>query len=336
MKRALILLTAILLASALGTACLASETAGKKYVYAHRGASGYLPEHTLPAYAAAHCMNVDYIEPDLVLTKDGVFICVHDIFLEDTTNVKDVFPGRARKDGHWYAIDFTLPEIKSLAVHERSDDGKTPVFKNRFPMGKPRFEIVTFTEMIELVQGLNKSRSRNTGIIPELKNPTFHAREGQPVEKKFLDIVKSYGYDSPGSPIIVQCFEAATLKKLRGLGCGLQMMQLVEEPGGDYGNKESYTADLNEKNIGEIATYANVLSPYKKRIEDNPSIVKIAHKAGLKVGPYTFRADAVPEKYSSFEEELYRFYVIYGVDGLFTDFPDRAVRLLEMLGDRTR
>ncbi len=331
MKKLLILAAVLILGAALISKCHAGESDSKKSVYAHRGASGYLPEHTLPAYAMAHGMNADYIEPDLVLTKDGVFICVHDIYLEDTTNAGEMFPGRARKDGHWYAIDFTLPEIKSLSVHERSEDGKTPVFKDRFPLGKSRFEIATFSEMIELVQGLNRSRGRNTGIIPELKNPSFHAKEGQPVEKKFLETVKRYGYDSASSPIIVQCFEAATLKNLRGLGCSFQLMQLVEEPSGDRGDNNSYTEELNDRTIREIATYANILSPNKMRIEKNPAIVKIAHKAGLKVCPYTFRADAVPDKYSNFEEELCTFYVIYGVDGLFTDFSDRAVHLLDSL-----
>jgi len=328
MKKTLIVIAILLFGTALTSICTAREEAGRKSVYAHRGASGYLPEHTLPAYVLAHGMSADYIEPDLVLTKDGVFICVHDIYLEDTTNVEEMFPKRVRKDGHWYAIDFTLPEIKSLSVHERSEDGKSPVFRNRFPLGKSRFEIATFREMIELVQGLNRSRGRNTGIIPELKQPSFHASEGQPVEKKFLDTVKQYGYDSAASPIIVQCFEAATLRNLKALGCSLQMMQLVEEPGED---SSSYAAELNEKTLREIATYATILSPNKIRIEKNPSVVKAAHKAGLKVCPYTFRADAVPEKYSSLEEELYYFYVIYGVDGLFTDFPDRAVRFLDVL-----
>ncbi|WP_416374910.1 glycerophosphodiester phosphodiesterase family protein, partial [Methanothrix soehngenii] len=92
----------------------------EKLVIAHRGASGYLPEHTLEAYALAYGMGADYVEPDLVLTKDGVFICLHDIHLESTTNVEEVFPDRAREDGRWYAADFTLSEIKQLKVHERT------------------------------------------------------------------------------------------------------------------------------------------------------------------------------------------------------------------------
>ncbi|MDQ7821370.1 MAG: glycerophosphodiester phosphodiesterase [Candidatus Eremiobacteraeota bacterium] len=306
----------------------------KKEVYAHRGASGYLPEHTLPAYAMAHAMEADFIEPDLVLTKDGVFVCVHDYYLEDTTNAAILFPRKARHDGHWYVIDFTLAEIKSLSVHERSIDGKTAAFKGRFPMGKSKFEIATFREMMELVQGLNKSRSRNTGIIPELKQPSFHAKEGLPVEERFIRLIREYGYMKEGAPVIVQCFEPETLKKLRKLGCTMPLMQLVSEPDDVDPVEKPFTGELNEKNIAEIAAYATILSPHKSRIEKNPAIVEMAHKAGLKVGPYTFRADALPRIYSSFDQELYQFYMLYGVDSLFTDFPDKAVTLLRALNMR--
>ena len=116
----------------------------KKIVHAHRGACGYLPEHTLPSYALAYGMGADYIEPDLVLTKDGIFICVHDIYLEDTTNVEEIFPDRHREDDHWYAIDFLLSEIKSLTVHERSKKDGTPYYPDRFPQGDSNFEVAHF------------------------------------------------------------------------------------------------------------------------------------------------------------------------------------------------
>lgn len=304
----------------------------EKTVCAHRGASGYLPEHTLPSYALAYGLGADYIEPDLVLTKDGVFICVHDIYLDDTTDVKELFPERQRKDGHWYAIDFTLSEIKSLTVHERAKEDGTAVYSGRFPVEYGNFEIATFEEMVELIQGLNKSSGRNVGIIPELKQPFFHAKEGQPVEEKFLEIIKNYGYDKEGAKIYIQCFEGETLKKLRDLGCNLPLVQLVEEPGPEYKDEIVYTDELTEENLVEIATYANVVSPHKSRIENNPELVKWAHNAGLEVCPYTFRSDQLPEKYETFEEELYQFYFVYDVDSLFSDFPDRPVNLLKALG----
>ncbi len=299
-----------------------------KLVLGHRGACGYLPEHTLPCYALAYGMGADYIEPDLVLTKDGVFVCVHDIYLDDTTSVEELFPERCREDGHWYAIDFTLEEIKSLSVHERANSDGTPVFSGRFPLYQSKFEIATFEEMIQLIQGLNKSTGRNVGIIPELKHPSFHAGEGQPVEEKFLEIVDKYGYLDANAKIYVQCFEVEPLKKLKDLQPDLPLLQLVGEPEWEYKDEIPYTDELTEENIAEIATYADVLSPDKSRIEKNPSLVEWAHNAGMEVQPYTFRADALPEKYETFEEELYQFYFVYNVDGLFTDFPDRASLML--------
>jgi len=114
-----------------------------KIVIAHRGASGYLPEHTLEAYAMAYTMGADYIEPDLVMTADGVLICLHDIHLERTTTVEEVFPGRARADGRWYAADFSLAEIKQLNVHERALSDGTPAFPDRFRIDSMGFRVPT-------------------------------------------------------------------------------------------------------------------------------------------------------------------------------------------------
>ena len=299
-----------------------------KLVFAHRGACGYLPEHTLQSYSLAYGMGADYIEPDLVLTKDGVFVCVHDIYLEDTTNAEELFPERCREDGHWYAIDFTLEEIKSLTVHERTNKDGTPVYPGRFPLDKSKFEIATFEEMVELIQGLNKSTGRNTGIIPELKHPSFHEEEGQPMEEKFLEMIDKYGYNEPDGKIYIQCFEVEPLKKIRELGSDLPLVQLIGEPEWEYNHENPYTKELTEENILDIATYADVLSPHKSRIESNPELVDFAHEAGLKVTPYTFRKDDLPEKYKTLEDELYQFYYVYNVDGLFTDFADKAVILV--------
>ena len=136
-----------------------------KIVIAHRGASGYLPEHTLEAYVMAYALGADFIETDLALTMDGVFVCIHDIYLEYTTNVKEIFPNRARKDKHWYVADFSLDEIKQLGVHERIRANGIAYFPSRFPLDFSKFEVPTFAEMIELIQGLNKSTGHNVGIL---------------------------------------------------------------------------------------------------------------------------------------------------------------------------
>ena len=306
--------------------------AEQKIVMAHRGACGYLPEHTLPGYAMAYAMGADYIEPDVVLTKDDVFICVHDIYIDDTTDVKEIFTERQRKDGHWYAVDFTLAEIKQLHAHERTNKDGTSVFPGRFPLGMSKFEVPTFAEMIELIQGLNKSTGRNVGICPEFKSPSFHKKEGHQGEEKLLEFLSEYGYKDKNSNIYIQCFDPDCLKKIRfELKSELPLLQLIGEPEWEYTNEVAYIKELNKENLAEIATYADVLSPEKSRLERNPDTVKLAHEAGLKVIPYTFRADSLPGQYKTFEEELNQFYVVYGVDGIFTDFADRGVNFVRSL-----
>ena len=283
-------------------------------VIAHRGASGYLPEHTLEAYAVAYAMGADYIEPDVVRTKDGHFICLHDIHLDATTNVETAFPDRARADGRYYAADFLLAEINTLRAEER--------LKNRFPKGHSSFGIPTFREMIELVQGLNASTGDRVGIYPELKQPSWHAKEGLPMEEAFVAILKEYGYMDRGSLIYIQCFEARTLQKLRNeLGCKAPQIFLVGE------------GQLSDERLQEIARYADGIGPSKGMIESDPDVVKRAHHYGLRVHPYTFRVDQVPPKYPDVEAELKTFFRVYGVDGVFTDFVDVAKRVRDEDGN---
>ena len=227
-SRVLLAVGALVCVSAVPTVEAAEEGAADdavstptKIVIAHRGASGYLPEHTLPAYALAHGMGADFIEPDLVLTRDGHLICLHDIYLEATTNVEQLFPDRARDDGRWYAADFTLDEIRRLQADERLD--------GRFPKGASRFAVPAFTEMIELVQGLNERTGRAVGIYPELKAPAWHRAEGLPMEKALLKVLGRYGYLEDGAPIFVQSFEEESLRRLRELGSELPQVFLMAE-----------------------------------------------------------------------------------------------------------
>lgn len=292
----------------------------EKVVVAHRGASGYLPEHTLEAYAMAHAQGVDYIEPDLVLTKDGVFVCLHDVHLEATTDVEERFPQRARKDGRWCAVDFTLQEIKELRVHER--------LPNRFPMGTADFEVPTFAEMIELVQGLNRSTGRNVGIYPELKCPRWHAKEGLPMEGSFLRVLKQYGYTGAQSNVLVQCFEDPSLKKMRfELGSKLRQVLLI-------GGGDRPSAWLTPEGLDEATQFAEGIGPAKTRIARDPDIVAHAHARGLFVHVYTLRADDVAKPYNSMSEELKAYFTDFDVDGLWTDHPDVAVKWLRANGAR--
>lgn len=277
-------------------------------IIAHRGASGYLPEHTLEAYALAHGQGADFVEPDLVMTLDGAFVCLHDLYLEPTTNVAEVFPERARDDGRWYAADFTLAEIRGLEVHER--------LPNRFPIGRSSFRVPTFEEMIELVQGLNQSRGMSTGIYPELKAPRWHSENGLPMAESFLEVLRRYDYDSGEAPIFVQAFEPEILIELGELGSRARRVMLL----GGAAHDALTTAEGLEK----VRTFADGIGPAKERLQGDPTLVVRAHAAGLLVHPYTFRVDQVLEGYASFDAELDYFVDELGIDGLFTDFPDQA------------
>lgn len=282
----------------------------EKTIIAHRGASGYLPEHTLAGYATAYAMGADYLEPDLAMTQEHVLICLHDLTLEATTNVADVFPGRQRDDGKFYPADFTLEEIRRLRVRER--------FPKRFPRETLLFPIPTLEELIQLVQGLNVSTGRNVGIYPELKDPAFYKGEDMPFAETLIDLLKRYGYEGPDAKVFIQCFSPAELRRLREqLGVTLPLIQLISD-----------TAMLEELGLEAIAGYAQGIGPNKKCLEEDPALAKRAHDVGLLVHPYTFRADLVPGKYASVAEELRVFLFEYGVDGCFVDHPDKMQTVL--------
>ncbi len=284
-----------------------------KIVIAHRGASGYLPEHTLAAYAMAYAQGADYIEQDLVLTKDAHFICLHDTDLGGVTNVAEVFPDRKRENGKYYAADFTLAEIRQLRAESRDT--------RRFAPRLEGFRVATFVEAIELIQALNASTGRNVGIYPELKRPAWHREQGLPLEAAFMELVTRYGYTGPDARIYVQCFEAPSLQLMR-TEFGSQLPQILLT-GGDADQPE-----LQAEGLKQVATYAQGIGPSRGQIEKRPEIVALAHAAGLVVHPYTFATDAVASQYPSFEAEVRHFYFEYDIDGMFTDFPDAARKAL--------
>jgi glycerophosphoryl diester phosphodiesterase len=296
------------------TQAATANTAGQAIVIAHRGASGYLPEHTLEAYALAYGQGADYIEPDLVMTKDGVLIAMHDIHLERTTDVAQVFPDRKREDGRYYAADFTLEEIKRLRVLE--------AYPQRFPRNAAQFAIPTFEEVIALVQGLNHTTGRTVGIYPELKEPSWHEKEGLPMERPFMTLLNKYDLNRPDAPIFVQCFEPNTLKRLRTEHqCKAPMIVLV-------GEEKEFDSWVTTDGLAEIATYAQGIGPDKVRVLFDNALVSRAHAAGLKVHIYTLRRELVPTRFASFDEEVKYYFFEVGVDGAFTDFPDIVVRLV--------
>ncbi|MBW6454556.1 MAG: glycerophosphodiester phosphodiesterase [Trueperaceae bacterium] len=317
---------------AIGGLAVVAASGHEKVIVAHRGASGYLPEHTIAGYAMAYGMGADFIEPDLMLTKDGVPIALHDRTLESTTDVADVFPGRARDDGRYYAIDFTLEEIKRLAVLERFNrDTGVPTFPARFPSARDGalvLRVPTLVEVIELVQGLNASTGRSVGIYPETKSSVWHQEQGLDFERIVMGVLAEYGYTTKDDLVIVQSFESDSLLRLRELGSELFLVQLI-------GGGDAYAPMVTPEGMDQIAGYADGIGPSMTRIIDGDGnwvndnfLVREAHARGLQVHPYTMRADVLPGYVGSFEELLELFLFEAGVDGVFTDHTDLAVRFL--------
>jgi len=323
------------------TATVSSLANAQKIVVAHRGASGYLPEHTLEAKAMAFAMGADYIEQDVVMTADDHLIVLHDITLDRTTDVADKFPDRVRDDGRFYAIDFTLTEIRMLSVSEgfnMRNGVRTQSYSNRFPMGSSSFRVPTLREELDLIQGMNKSMGKDVGIYPEVKSPEFHRAAGKDISTAIVNVLKEYGYTSKQDKVFLQTFSFEELKILHdeilpAAGIELNLVQLV-------GGESSYAWMLEEEGMQTVAQYADGFGPDKGLIIDRSStrdniiisdLVSLAHANGMQVHPYTFRLDPgqVPQYAASFEGMLELFYFEAGIDGVFTDFPDRAVEFLK-------
>jgi len=313
----------------------------RKVVIAHRGASGYLPEHTIAAKAMAYAQGADYIEQDLVMTKDDELVVLHDRHLDTVTDVAGLFPGRHRDDGRYYVIDFTLDEIRQLSVVERvkiKEGVATPVFKDRFPMGKSSFRVHTFAEEIELIQGLNVSTGKSVGIYPEIKSPAFHREEGKDIAMAALGVLKQYGYDEKTDKVFFQCFDSSELQRIYDelmpqLDMALPLVQLM-------GTEREYRWMLDKKGMQRLATYVDGIGPSALLLIAPDStaaeikvtgLVELAHAAGLQVHPYTFRRerDQMPPFANDYEDFLRIFFDVVGVDGVFTDFPDLTVRFIE-------
>lgn len=338
----------------LGASLSVTAAAEHKVVIAHRGASGYLPEHTLPAKAMAYAQGSDFLEQDLVMTKDDRLVVLHDHYLDRVTDVAERYPNRARKDGRYYAIDFTLAEIKGLKFTEGftlKEGKKTQTWPQRFPMGKSDFHIHTFAEEIEFIQGMNHSTGKNIGIYTEIKAPWFHRQEGKDISAKVLDVLKQYGYSAKSDNVYLQCFDYNELKRIKTelepqRGMDLKLVQLItetdsketqEQQNGKWVNY-SYDWMLKPGAMKTLARYVDGIGPaYPMLVASGStkgdvrftSMVKEAHENGLIVHPYTVRADQLPDWADNVDQVYDALYNQAGVDGLFTDFPDRAVHFLQ-------
>ena len=305
---------------------MSSPDLSDKIVIAHRGASGYLPEHTMESKAMAHAMNADYIEQDIVLSKDDVPIVIHDIYLEEVTDVALVYPERSREDGRFYVIDFNLAELMSLSVNERIDiSTKNAVFPNRFPLKKSNFKLHTLEDEIELIQGMNKSTGKNIGIYPEIKNPGFHRKHDKDISKIVLQVLIKYGYSKKSDACILQCFDAKELQRIRQeLDSDLFLTQLLEIPQSlDDLEKYAGYADAIGPSIEQL-----LINSFGKSLQEKKEFIQRAHKLNLKVHAYTFRQDEHPN-FENFEDLLNFGFNDLELDGVFTDFPDTVARFLE-------
>lgn len=303
----------------------------KSLVIAHRGASGYLPEHTLESVTLAYAQGADFIEQDLVVTKDLKLIVLHDIHLDTVTNVEQVFPGRKRKDGRYYALDFTLSELKTLTVHERQDADGKPAFPQRY-QGKGSFHIATFEDQIELIQQLNRQFNKNTGFYPEIKSPAWHQEQGVDISQLVMAVLRKHDLDDGDKNIYVQCFDFAETERLRNdLGAKVKLIQLIAE--NDWlESSTDYDVLKTSEGLAAIAQVAQGIGPWIPQLVDlktmqSTGLVKRAHRAGLQVHPYTFRKDALPENVDT-QQTLHLLFNDVKVDGLFTDFTDIVVNYL--------
>ncbi|MCH9694114.1 MAG: glycerophosphodiester phosphodiesterase [Gammaproteobacteria bacterium] len=310
-----------------------------KIVIAHRGASGYLPEHTLAAKAMAYAQDAHFIEQDLVMSSDDQVIVLHDHHLDTVTNVREVFPDRARDDGRYFVVDFTLAELRQLAVTERFDSSmgaKTAVFEQRFPLHKSSFQINTFAEEIELIQGLNQSTGRAVGIYPEIKSPAFHRGEGKDISSAVLRILEAYGYGENQDEVYLQCFDLNELQRIHkellpAMNLSVPLVQLL-------GTEPEYRAALSPEGMQVLASFVDGIGPSMQLIVEPGSVagdlkvsnlVQLAHDHGLVVHPYTFRRDQLPDYVENYDKLLDIFLDDIGVDGVFTDFPDITAEYLE-------
>jgi glycerophosphoryl diester phosphodiesterase len=293
--------------AALCAACGGESNMSSKTLVAHRGASAYAPEHTRAAYELAIDMGADYIEPDLQITKDSVLIALHDETLERTTNVAQVFPDRFKEElirnqlvKRWYAVEFTLDEIKQLDAGSWFD----PKFAGE--------RVPTFAEVIEIARG-------RAGIFPETKAPEVYGDRGYDMERLVVAELKEFGLDVPdgmkGTPVLLQSFSPESLRILRrDLGIELPSYFLV-------GNSMDARRWFTSEGLVEVKEFATGISPSKDLILAFPEIVSNAHAAGMPVIPYTFGGRDSAE-FENYGNETRYFLFNLGVDGLFTNNPD--------------
>lgn len=318
-----------------------SAARAEPLIIAHRGASGERPEHTLASYERAIDQGADYIEPDLVLTRDGVLVARHENEIGGTTDVADHPEFADRKtsktiDGiemsGWFTEDFTLAELRTLRARERLPDLRTA--NKRFDGLYP---IPTFEEIVQLVRAKEAESSRRIGLYPETKHPSYFAGLGLPHQAALLDLLSRYGYQTEVDPVFIQSFEVGNLKAIRATS-RLRLIQLVDAEGGPADLPgTSYAEMLTVQGLTDIAAYADGIGPSAALViapEGATAVVGRAHDAGLQVHVWTMRMENsfLPPQYQRLDDPqglgdftgYVRAIAATGVDGLFSDFPGQA------------
>ena len=295
-------------------------------IIAHRGASGHRPEHTIESYTLGIAMGADYIEPDLVSTKDGVLVARHENEISGTTDVAEKFPARKTTktiDGQsitgWFTEDFTLAEIKTLRARERLP------FRSHDRDGL--YPVPTFDEVLALADAKSRETGRTIGVYPETKHPTYFQSIGLPLEPPLLETLARHGKRDRAAPVFIQSFEPANLQLLRPQTT-LRLVLLLEA-----------TADVSPARLAEIRTFADGIGPNTRLIvpanadgtlREPTSLVADAHRAGLVVHVWTLRSEPafLSPSYGGDPIKEYRQFAELGVDGIFGDFPDVAAAAL--------
>ena len=323
-----VLVAAALIASSAVAPLPPRPAATHPIVIGHRGASGYRPEHTLEAHRLAIEMGADYIEPDLVSTKDGVLIARHENEIGGTTDVASKFPDRKRTaniDGQtvsgWFTEDFTLAEIKTLRTRERLE------FRSHAFDGQ--FDVPTFDEVIEFAQRRGRETGRRIGIYPETKHPTYFRSIGLPLEDRLLASLEAHGWNSHDAPVFIQSFETGNLRALR-LRTSVQLILLIDQQ----------PQPIDDARLHEIASYADgvglntrlvIPAGADRHLLPPTDVVARAHAAGLLVHVWTLRKEPsfLSPTYDGHLEREFQQFRDLGVDGIFTDFPDVGRRSID-------
>jgi glycerophosphoryl diester phosphodiesterase len=321
---------------------------GQVIIIAHRGASGERPEHTLSSYSLAIEQGADYIEPDLVLTKDGVLVARHENEISETTDIADKAEFADRKmtktiDGQkmtgWFTEDFTLAELKTLRAKER-----LPQLRNANMAFDGQFEVPTFDEILTLAKEASRTTGRTIGIYPETKHPSYFTAIGLPHEAPLLAALTKYGHVKKSAPVFIQSFEVENLKALRSK-TQLRLIQLMDAKGSPADRSDlTYPQMANAEGLKTVATYADGIGPNKAlviprtllgNLGEPTTLVADAHKVGLAVHPWTFRRENYflplaqksgidPRNIGDVQAEMKAF-LATGIDGIFSDNVAEAV-----------